>query len=62
MVRFCLSSLSPFHVLNFCSLFLNFSHILDLGFHHVLEIKVVMLPHPTVCDICCINTDSFFPT
>jgi hypothetical protein len=24
---------------NFCSFFLNFSHILDLGFHHVLEIK-----------------------
>jgi hypothetical protein len=25
---------------NFCSFFLNFSHILELGFHHVLEIRV----------------------
>jgi hypothetical protein len=24
----------------FCSFLLNFSHILELGFHHVLEIRV----------------------
>jgi hypothetical protein len=27
------------YLANFCSFFLNFSHILDLEFHHVLEIK-----------------------
>jgi hypothetical protein len=25
---------------NFCSLFFNFSHILNLGYHHVLERRV----------------------
>jgi hypothetical protein len=28
----------------------------------VLEIKVVRLPNPTACNLCCINTPSSFPT
>jgi hypothetical protein len=62
MARFCVSSLSlSCLVLEFCSFFLNFSHILDLGFHHVLEIKVVTLPHPTVYDICLYKYPSILP-
>jgi hypothetical protein len=28
---------------NFCSFYLNFCHILELGFHHVLERRVARL-------------------
>jgi hypothetical protein len=30
-------------LVNFCSFLLNFSHILDLGFHHVIEKSIVSL-------------------